>query len=142
MGFHRSRQVCSALNPCKNLTNDLSCACQTFAHLDALRDDWTNSWSMAYRASNASSTSRAACHLLNALAVRELIPKTTTNDLLATFKTSLDVLGPATCADTSIALICNLLVFCRESRPGIFVHIARNAVTWIFRTWDPGNITL
>ncbi|KAF2156952.1 hypothetical protein K461DRAFT_289316 [Myriangium duriaei CBS 260.36] len=116
-----------------------SFACQPSATSEKLESYWTSASGLATRATNSASTSRAACHLLRTMDRFALAQHTMMNDLVMSWQSSLDVLGPSVFEDSSVGLIGRALLYCRRNRPSLFEDMARNALVWAFRTWNPGS---
>lgn len=118
-----------------------NCALQSSASLAAIQDQWSVIWQLAARNVNNPSTSRAACHCLQALLMSHLVPSERIQELAQNFQSSMEINGPATCNESSCAFIKALM----RSTDGVKILTSNEAkehiVAWCLGKWSPGKLT-
>jgi serine-protein kinase ATM len=85
--------------------------------------------------------SRYACFFLDGLIQSGIVAFADISDELDSMIASVDVNGPSTLSDSSVALWTTILGGYARHRPSNNLHVAEQAMSWLFSRWHAGAYT-
>lgn len=143
MGVGLYRKV-NSLSLCRRFSflTFLSCAFLKCASDPLHSKLWIQIWQLCSRLASSQSTSRVACHIMRILITRDLVPYPDISKDIDSMLESIEVLGPASLTDSSMALWCLIL----ERRQSV-VHSTRlnpgeRLFPWFASKWKPGMFSI
>ncbi|KAL1302378.1 hypothetical protein AAFC00_002781 [Neodothiora populina] len=116
-----------------------SCAMQLTATAKDLSRIWTSAWSLAIRLMNTASTCRASCHLLQVLALTNLVGRASVLEACDMIVTSVEVNGPSALSDAAISFLIFVIGRLEEENLRSSRDSAERVLTWLFRIWSPSS---
>lgn len=120
-------------------TKQFSCARQHHARSQALKARWISLWQVACRAISTTTTSRAACHMMNSLLQLDLVDNAILNEFVRTFVSSIDLSGPSTLNDAAINLLATVVTSARMLNPASSSKVAESTLAWLCRNFIPSE---
>jgi ataxia telangiectasia mutated family protein len=116
-----------------------SCAIQTSAKSIAIHEHWANVLMQAARLITVERCSRTACHLLHVLVGLNILSYGDVAAVAETMFGSIELQGPTSVSDASLALLGWLLEARAAENPSTATATAERLVQWLFQKWTPGT---
>ncbi|KAE8148149.1 Serine/threonine-protein kinase tel1 [Aspergillus avenaceus] len=118
-----------------------SMAASPNANLPSLRPLWQQAWELTCRASNSQLTSRAACILMDCILQYDLLEYSAVAEATNSMLSSIDLNGPSTLSDASLALWATMARLTAQMNPGALSDASKHICAWLREVWLIGTIT-
>ncbi|KAE8350977.1 Serine/threonine-protein kinase tel1 [Aspergillus coremiiformis] len=107
----------------------------------SLRAFWQQAWELTCRASTSQATSRASCILMNSILEYNLLEYSVVADATSSMLTSVNLNGPSTMSDSSLALWATATRMTAQINPGSLPNATKQICAWLREVWFIGTIT-
>ncbi|KAL4891289.1 hypothetical protein BDV59DRAFT_182996 [Aspergillus ambiguus] len=107
----------------------------------SLKAPWRQVWDLASRASSSQITSRAACTLMNCILQFDLLEYSEVVDVTSSMLSSVNLSGPSTLSDSSLALWATAARVIGQINPGSVPKAANQICAWLRQSWMIGTVT-
>ncbi|KAF2646142.1 hypothetical protein P280DRAFT_439907 [Massarina eburnea CBS 473.64] len=114
-------------------------AFQQNSKLNSLSFHWISVWKTASRVVTSSSSSRAACHLLDVLLKLSIVPFSAVSETVQTMLASIELNGPALLTDSTSALMTTLIREKFDENPTHYNQTAERVLNWLLSKWTPSQ---
>ncbi|KAL5362665.1 hypothetical protein BJX96DRAFT_186311 [Aspergillus floccosus] len=107
----------------------------------SLKAPWRQIWDLTSRASTSQITSRAACTLMNCLLQFDLLEYSEVAEVTASMLSSVNLSGPSTLSDSSLALWAMTIRGIAQTNPGSVPNAVNQICAWLRQSWTIGTVT-
>lgn len=116
-----------------------NCVMHRTSSAAVLTELWTTVWQAAMRYVPVSSTSRAACHLLNILLRRGVVEYSSVSGSVDTIFSDANVNGPAVLCESSLSLWIAMMNKRLIENPSSGGTMVNRMLQWLFAKWTPSE---
>ncbi|KAB8257948.1 Serine/threonine-protein kinase tel1 [Aspergillus pseudonomiae] len=107
----------------------------------SLRAIWQQAWELTCRASTSQATSRASCILLSSILEFNLLEYSIVAEATNSMLTSVNLNGPSTVSDASLALWATTTRMTAQINPGSLPNASKQICAWLREVWVIGTAT-